>query len=178
MNIASIYWTPNKSNPLIWYMLIDQNYQIKIQPSCINVDNIKENLDSIFHEFDNLSSENGYCLKYKSIFKQYKRHRPDSAHFDNEIIHQVNKRKITSDKKQSKIQKDARKLLKRALSKFSIPIEPKESIDLWAISLKVGQKESGVKKVIEKLWKNKNNITRFDKKNKELFSEFFRQLTE
>lgn len=178
MNIASIYWVPNKESPLIWYMLISKKHQILIPPSCINASNIKENLDTIFTEFNNLSEQNGYNLKYKSIFKQYRRHRPDSAHFDNEINRQIKKRNLQSDKKQTKIKEDARKLLKRALTQLSIPIEPNESVDLWAISLKVGQKESSVNKAIEKLWKSNKNIKRFDKENRKLFSEFFTQLKE
>ncbi|RUR17184.1 hypothetical protein ELY21_11470 [Legionella sp. km535] len=177
MNIASIYWVPNKSTPLIWYMLINETHQILIPPSCISANNIKENLDTIFAEF-NLASHNGYNVNYKSIFKQFKRHRTDSADFDNEINQQIESRNLQSDKKQSKIKKDARSLLKRALAKLHIPIEPNESIDLWAISLKVGQKESSVRKAIEKLWKINKSIKRFDKDNKKLFSEFFTQLKE
>ncbi len=178
MNIASIYWLPNKQKPLIWYMLIDKTHQILISPCCIEANNIKENLDTIFTEFHNLSPQYGYSLKYKSIFKQFKRHRPDSAEFDREITKQLENRNIQSDKKQSKIRKDARAILKRALVKLKIPIDPNESIDLWAISLKVGQKESSVKKAIEKLWKTNKKIQRFNKESKKEFSEFLNQLKE
>ncbi len=178
MNIASIYWLPNKQKPLIWYMLIDKNHQIIISPCCKEANNIKENLDTIFTEFHNSSPQNGFSLKYKSIFKQFNRHRSDSAEFDSEITKQIGTRNLQSDKKQSKIRESARALLKRALVKLEIPIAPNESVDLWAISLKVGQKESSVKKAIEKLWKTNKKIQRFDKESKKEFSEFFSQLKE
>ena len=178
MNIAVIYWLPNKDEPLIWIMLVDNNLNPIIEPKYIKALNIKESVNSIFEEFNNTLDKQDYVLKYKSVFEQFKRHKIESSQFHNEINKQIEKRQIKADRKQSKLKNEARKIFKKALLKFKINTTPKEHIDLWSICLKVGQNQSSLRKSIEKLWKIHHKISRFDKDNKQKFQEFYRQLRE
>ncbi|PWY57699.1 hypothetical protein DGG96_00980 [Legionella qingyii] len=159
-------------------MLIDKNYKIIINPICVDARDIKESLNSIFHEFDTHSSSLCYIVKFKSVFTQYKRHRKDSLYFHNEICYQIKQRQLQSDRKQSKLSNDARKIFKIALNSFELQTTPCEAIDLWAISLKVGQKDNMLKNAIKKLWENQKEIKRLSKETKSQFDEFYKQLHE
>ncbi|MCE3043375.1 hypothetical protein [Legionella sp. 16cNR16C] len=178
MNIAVIYWLPNNNDPLIWMMLVDNNYTTIIEPKYLRALNIEETVNAVFEEFENYSSKQEYILKYKSVFEQFKRHKKDSFKFHNEINKQIAKRHVKADRKQATLKKEARKIFKKALSKFEISTTPKEHIDLWSICLKAGQKQSSLRKAIESLWKKYHKIDRFNQDNRNKFQEFYRQIGE
>lgn len=179
-NRAAIRWVTKGTDnpPVIQYMLLDKNLEYIIYPKECVVNNLKKNIKDILAELESKSPAN-LEVYYKSINKNYGKHRRDSGQFHLWIKKLLAKKKLLKPNSRLAfiLKKEQLRLFKDALYFLDIDCKTRGNafiLHLWAIALKATR--SRVSVVIKQIWKSRFNITRMNPNHEKNFQEFFSHL--
>jgi hypothetical protein len=174
---AAIRWLPKgpQKPPVIQYMLLDNNLEYLIYPKECMVIDLKKTIHSIIDELQTRSGNDSLEVYYKSINKEFGRHRRDSGQFHRLIKKILGRQNLLKSNSRLAflLKKEQLKLFKDALYLLDIDCKSKGNAfitHLWAIALKATR--SRVPIVIKHIWKARFKIKRMNRAEEKNFQEF------